>query len=192
MNRQKTLRILQYNVHKSKDKVMASLPQDPRIHEFDILATQEPWKNPFTATTHHPAEDEFHLCYPPGDEESPARVCFFINKTMDHTKWRYEEITRGLCTITISPGVERQGEPRLAIHKIYNPPKATSNRQSTLPSILRALSKFQTAEQILLGDFNLHHPLWGGQDVMVTDPESEGLINIMDEFALHSTLLLEQ
>lgn len=189
MNRQNTLKILQYNVHKSKDKVMASLLRDPRIHEFDILAIQEPWRNPFTATTHHPAKDKFHLCYPPGDEEGPARVCFFINKTMDHTKWRYEESTRDLCTIIIDPGAEHQGEPRLAIHNIYNPPKAANNRRSTLPSTRRALDKHRTTEQILLGDFNLHHPLWGGQDVMVTDPEPEDLIDIMEEFALHSTLL---
>ena len=60
MNRQDMLKVLQYNVHKSKDKVMASLLWDPRIHEFDILAIQEPWRNPFTATTHHLAKDKFH------------------------------------------------------------------------------------------------------------------------------------
>ena len=36
------LRILQYNVQKSKDKVIALLLADLRTHEFDIIALQEP------------------------------------------------------------------------------------------------------------------------------------------------------
>lgn len=42
---------------------------------------------------------------------------------------------------------------------------------------------------MLLGDFNLHHPLWGRLNRGVTDSESEDLINIIGDFALHSTLL---
>lgn len=48
------LRVLQYNVQKSRDVVLASLFQDPRILEYDILAIYEPWRNPFTATSYHP------------------------------------------------------------------------------------------------------------------------------------------
>jgi hypothetical protein len=75
MNRHATLSILQYNVHKSRDMVMATMLRDPRIHEYDILAIQEPWRNPFAATTHHPAKDVFHLCCPAEEEAGPARVC---------------------------------------------------------------------------------------------------------------------
>jgi hypothetical protein len=63
MNQHTTLSILQYNVRKSRDMVMATLLRDPQIHEYDILAIQEPWRNPYTATTHHPAKDVSHLCY---------------------------------------------------------------------------------------------------------------------------------
>jgi hypothetical protein len=56
--------------------VMASLLRDPGTYNFDIIAIQEPWKNPYTATTHHPAKDRSHLCYPTGDTEGSARVCF--------------------------------------------------------------------------------------------------------------------
>ena len=38
MNRHSTLSILQYNVHRSRDMVMASMLRDPRIHKYDILA----------------------------------------------------------------------------------------------------------------------------------------------------------
>src|SRR5438046_41957 len=63
-----TLRILQYNVIKSKDIVMAPLLHDQQIIEYDLLAIQEPWRNPFdNSTTHHRLKDHFHLIYPEGD-----------------------------------------------------------------------------------------------------------------------------
>lgn len=43
-------------------------------------------------------------------------------------------------------------------------------------------------EQVLLGDFNLHHPVWGGSDVRHTDLESADLLEIMEDFDLNSTL----
>jgi hypothetical protein len=51
MNRHNRLNILQYNVRKSRDMVMASLLRDPGTYDFDIIAIQEPWKNPYTAKT---------------------------------------------------------------------------------------------------------------------------------------------
>ncbi len=65
MKERQTLTILQYNVRKSRDTVMATLLRDERVHDFDIVAIQEPWHNPFTETTHHPTKDIFHLCYAP-------------------------------------------------------------------------------------------------------------------------------
>jgi hypothetical protein len=44
--------------------VMASLLRDQRIDDFDVIAIQEPWKNPYTATTHHPAKDSFTSATP--------------------------------------------------------------------------------------------------------------------------------
>lgn len=85
MNSKTTLKILQYNVRKSRDTVMATLLRDPRVMDYDVLAVQEPWRNPFMSTTHHPAKAQFHLCYPAAIEGGPARVCFFVNKRLDNT-----------------------------------------------------------------------------------------------------------
>ena len=82
--------------------VMATLLRDPGIHDFDIIAIQEPWRNPYSATTHHPAKDRFHLCYPTGHTEGTARVCFFINKMINQARWRFEERTRDTCLIIIN------------------------------------------------------------------------------------------
>jgi hypothetical protein len=131
-------------------------------------------KNPYTAITHHPAKERSHLCYPKGDAEGLARVCFFINKRIDQTM--------------IDLTDDQQCQEWLIIHNVYNPPETSSNRQSTLPQIREALKKYHTDEQALLGDFNLHHPLMGGLNSEATDLECEDVIVIIRDFALHNTL----
>jgi hypothetical protein len=96
MTVQATLTILQYNVRKSRDTVMATLLRDPKINNYDILAIQEPWKNPFSETTHHPAKDQFHLCYPTLEKEGPSRVCFLVNRRIDHSKWSFKQSSKDL------------------------------------------------------------------------------------------------
>jgi exonuclease III len=187
MNRHNRLNILQYNVRRSKDMVMALLLRDLGIYKFDIIAIQEPWKNPYSATTHHTAKDRFHLWYTTGDMEGPAWVFFFINKRMDQTKRRFEEQTKTICSVIIDLANDQQSQERLIIHTVYNPPKTSSNRQSTLPQVQEALRQYHTVKQVLLGNFNLHHPLWEGLNREVTDLESEDLIDILGDFALHST-----
>jgi ribonuclease HI len=188
MNQQDTLSILQYNVRKSRDTVMATLLRDPRVHEYDIVAIQEPWWNPFADTTHHPAKDIFHLCYPKEEEEGPARVCFFVSRRLDHRKWKFKALTRDICSIIINQHEEGREQQRIAIHNVYNPATHTTNGKTTLLEARAALDEFLPHEQILLGDFNLHHPLWGGPDVKRIHPQSENLVAIMEDFCLSNTL----
>lgn len=189
MNRKNKLNILRYNVRKSRDTVMATLLRDERIREYDILAIQEPWRNPFASTTHHPAKENFHLCYPQTETNAPARVCFFVNKRLDSTKWQFESNTRDTCTIKIAYGEENENREVLVIHNIYNPVRGAEGRNSVLPLIDQLLAKHRACEQIVLGDFNLHHSLWGGLKVMQADPEAEQLIELMARFALENTLV---
>lgn len=74
------LRILQYNVRKLRDIVLADLFQKPRVLEYDILAIQEPWRNTFIATSYHPLKTHFQLAYL---DNATTRVCFYINKRID-------------------------------------------------------------------------------------------------------------
>jgi hypothetical protein len=100
---------------------MATLLRDPRIHEYDILAIQEPWRNPYTATTHHPAKDIFHLCYLAArGEEGRARVCFFVNKRIDHRRWRFREHSKDVCSLIIEPSADHQDQQSVTVHNIYN------------------------------------------------------------------------
>ncbi|KAJ6013173.1 hypothetical protein N7499_012214 [Penicillium canescens] len=55
---------MQYNKHRSKDVVTADFLRNPRVLEADIIAVQEPWDNPYTETTHHPAKQTHELVFP--------------------------------------------------------------------------------------------------------------------------------
>jgi hypothetical protein len=118
MNNKDTLSILQYNVMRSKDIVMATLLRDQNILEYDILAIQEPWRNPFISTTYNPISDSFHLFFPQDSRDAPARMCFFINKRLDETTWKITERTRDVCTLTIKCLDHEGGIQEIAVHKL--------------------------------------------------------------------------
>lgn len=141
MNPNNTLKILQYNVRKSRDTVMATLLRDPRVMEYEILAIQEPWRNPFMSTTHHPAKAHFHLCYPAAIENEPDRVCFFVNKRLDNTMWQFESHKKDACSLHVRCEVGGQTRGHLHIHNIYNPGQATEDRESVLSLILTLLGR---------------------------------------------------
>jgi ribonuclease HI len=174
---------------KSRDVVMATLLRDPRIQEYDVLALQEPWRNPFISTTHNPITHSFHICFPNNSREAPARVCFFVNKRIDPNRWRFTDYTRDLSTLeitTITPTAE--ATTKIYIHNVYNPPRSSDYRMSCLPHLRTVLSAHQEEEQIILGDFNLHHELWGGLTVRERDRESDDLIDIIEEYQLGNLL----
>lgn len=65
---------------------MIALLRDLGVLDHDILAIEEPWKNPIAETTNHPTKSAVYLCYPKTGEDGPVRVCLFTNKRLDHTK----------------------------------------------------------------------------------------------------------
>lgn len=60
--------ILQYNVNRSKNVVMAAFLRDPEVLKADLICVQESWDNPFQDTTHHPANQTHQLLYPSSAE----------------------------------------------------------------------------------------------------------------------------
>lgn len=59
---------------------------------------------------------------------------------------------------------------------------------SCLPHLSTALSANQEEEQIILGDFNLYHELWGGLTIRESDPKSNDLIDLVEDFQVGSLL----
>jgi ribonuclease HI len=150
MTRHRELRILQYNVRKSRDTVLASLFQDRRVLEYDILAIQEPWRNRFIATSYHPLKQHFQLTYL---ENTATRVCFYVNKRIDPSTWSVSFITKDIIALAIINPILHN---KFHVINVYNEVVT-----STLQDLRETISRLDPRDEILmLGDFNLHHPLW--------------------------------
>jgi exonuclease III len=164
-----TLNIIQYNVNKSRNRVMTSMFKslDPERHH--VLAVQEPWRNPQMPTTSRPPN--YDLVYPLSKE---TRVCFYVSKAINRNEWETTEHSPDLVTLTI-----HLGGRTLHIHNCYNPPPKllTSRNLATLQLLPQALS--HPGEHMLVGDFNLHHPLWGGTLLPTQHTLADDLIEAM-------------
>ena len=175
MNYTKTLRILQYNVNHGKDATLVPLLQDTRVHEFDILAIQEPWRNPFTTTSYNPRNAPFHLAYPP---KPLSRVCIYINKRIHPNSWTVTHHTEDAQTVTIRYGPNNH-QRTLQVHNIYNPSPSSysSQDQGTLETLRNCLQE-PADDHIVVGDFNLHHPLWSGLARLTQHAAADILLDI--------------
>jgi hypothetical protein len=184
-----SLSILQYNVQKSKNITMAPLLADPEVQKYHILAIQEPWKNPTIHTSYNPSSSAFHLVYRP---EENTRVAFYINKELEAESWTAETPTPDLCILTLTI---RYGHSlrKIQIINIYNPSPTSYNSYnspSTLPALHDYLSQHQDIEHIVLGDFNLHHPFWGGIARPLQHRMADQLLDLVGHFALDLATLV--
>lgn len=155
---------------------MAPFLRDPTVLMADVIAIQEPGRNEFTDTTHQPAKATHQLLYPKKTEhgdERPARVCIFISKKIDPARWTYTVISRDYQIVRIDTEWRS-----VYIHNIYNEPRGGTIRriQEEMENIKR---KDTGGEDIILGDFNLHHLSWGGAEIQ-GDTEAEDLLEVMD------------
>ena len=78
------MKILQYNVNKSKNKVLTGLLTDPRVREFDIIAVQEPWRNPYNLTAYSTRDSGFYLV---NIRDKDSRVSTYMNKRISIDSW---------------------------------------------------------------------------------------------------------
>ena len=76
----KTLAILQYNVRKERVGTMIPLFEDDKILDYDVIAIQEPWRNPRMHTSLSAHRRGFTLLYNPREDTS---VCFYIKDSID-------------------------------------------------------------------------------------------------------------
>lgn len=181
------IRIMQYNLGKGKRHGTFLL--DPKTWEYDILAIQEPAvirKNE-AFSSYNTARGHFHLEF----QDSPAtRVAFHINKRIPVESWEVIFITTDLSLLKLN--TTSGGLPVvLNIFNVYNPSPASTGSTagvSTLPKLDEALEAIAEEGQdqytMVLGDFNLHHPMWGGQHVLGTHAQSANLIDLAERHCL--------
>ena len=181
VGQKETLKILQQNTRKSYD-VMVQLFEDKETKEYDIIAIQEPWRRSECNTTYHSDKSHFELLYL---NNETTRVCYYVNKRLALSSWSITNHSSDLATLHLKATDERI----IHIHNIYNPGQAAPNKNASverLQEILRGASG--TDEHIWLGDFNLHHPAWGGIDVEYTEADSEILLEAIEEHQMEQLL----
>ena len=148
------LQILQYNMHKRSD-VMSLLLGSLIAQKFDIIAIQEPWINTRQNITHCPAASPFTLVW----AEPNSRSCLFVNKAINSSRWEQQITSRDMYSVSI-----RMSKGELWIYSIYaQPPGLHTTRAEEYAnpfSDLRELLEEQgNIRHIVVGDFNVHHPL---------------------------------
>lgn len=153
------LRILQYNVHTS-DKVLIELLADERVRELDILAIQEPWRNERgNWRGYNPSGGAFRLI---STNTERTRAAIYLNRRLQNCEVLKVEDS----LVTVSVEVKwREAIRKIIIHSAYNRPPGsytTTHVPEQLQAILQAVEEYRDEDQLLVGDFNLHHPAWGG------------------------------
>lgn len=177
---QHTLKILQQNVRKSRS-TMIEIFAEPKTLEFDIIAFQEPWRRSDCNTTYHPAKDHYELLY---SNDPRTRVCMYISKNIALASWNVTHHSFDLSTLSLKTLDAR----RIQIHNVYNPSTSAPDASSALATLEVALNQNENEEHIVLGDFNLHHPVWGGVNITRTERASESLLEIIETHQMEQVL----
>jgi hypothetical protein len=125
---------------------------------YDIIAVQEPWLNPQIDTTYCPRRCQYNLVFP---QQGRARTALFINKQLPIAKW-YAGQEPDYCWVKL----ELDSGP-ITIHNVYSESPGsyvTTEWNTPIHQIIEAIKA--PGRHLVVGDFNLHHPLWGGQAVL--------------------------
>jgi hypothetical protein len=72
--------ILQYNVRNEKMRTMIFLLIDRNIHNFDVIAIQEFWRNFFVSIMLNFNQNDFHLFY---KFDENTKICFYVNDKLN-------------------------------------------------------------------------------------------------------------
>lgn len=154
---------------------MAALLRDEKVMDYAIIAIQEPWVCSLADTTHFPSKfgSHYDLIWPTVSRPAVPRVCTFVKKNLPWTLVFY-----GKDIISIHLEVGSSGQPGLFIHNIYNAPaKLENSGVQDLRQALEATKQFGSDrldhKHVIVGDFNIHDPLWSGNGPLQIKKERE-------------------
>ncbi len=154
MSQQKELWILQYNIHKFRNKVMIALLHEKKIRNYDILILQELWQFNENFRVYCSLTINFML------KNNEDKICFYINKKINSNIWHSTWCFKNVNTITLWTLTDdaQMTQKIIHIYKIYNSSLSdyeVTHEKENLSDIEKALH--MSKECILVKDFNLHH-----------------------------------
>ena len=162
--------ILQYNVHKLRNKMMIILLHKKKIKNYDILMIQKSWRYHEKARTYNSRGIDFIL------KNNDKKMCFYINNRIDDNNWHNTWHFKNVNIITLQ--LRRQNEKNaqnsmntqlnsmnvsylMNIHDVYNPPSINHNEILKKKNFfaLKQTLRMQN-ENVIINNFNLHHFVW--------------------------------
>ena len=178
------LKILQYNIGKGRETTDSVL-NDETVKNFTALLLQEQhWSKPQCSSLLH---QSWTLLEPTITSETHPRSAIYINNAALSSA-AFNQIHIPLTNVTavaISPANTLR-KPTLLIN-VYKP-----NDQRTIAPLRQYLIQHVNTNDydniIILGDFNLHHPLWNPQNYTMHDTEADELVEMMGDMGLRPLL----
>ncbi len=157
MFQQKKLWILQYNVHKFREKMMIALLHEKKIKNYDILILQELWWFDENFRAYCSATVNFML------KNNESRIYFYINKRIDSNIWYSIWYFKDVDTITLQTLINdiQMIQKVIHIHEAYNSSLRNHeviHEKESFSNIKKTLH--MSRKYILVKDFNLHHFTW--------------------------------
>jgi hypothetical protein len=165
------LNIIQYNCGHSNYKATKGFFDSINPSRITVLAIQEPYINETTKKTYCPKGFELAI-----EPSVFSKVCFMISKNIPQDKWTVTTYSDFVTMIRI-----KTDHTTINIINIYNP-RSQSREFKIWKYIQEALAQCKD-EVLLLGDFNTHHPTWGG-DHIKTEHQATHLIHKTQEEGL--------
>ncbi|KHJ30011.1 putative zinc knuckle domain protein [Erysiphe necator] len=135
---------------------------NPKKHK--VVALQEPSLNPRTLDTYCPRG--YILCMEPTLE---TKVAFLISRDIGVANWTYKWYSNLVAEIKLS-----FHESLLRIVNVYSP--TTSGSELTGWDETTEAIAHDRGSCLFLGDFNCHHPMWGGHGAQ-RDTRAQQLLN---------------
>lgn len=176
------IKVFQYNAHKARD-VHYRIPNDQALADFQLLFIVEPYTytlNDRPASTLQ-KQQHWRLIQPPRSiGQPPPRSVIYVNTQIPSSAYQVIASPDDSHDITAVKLLATPSSPALLFINVYNPPDTFRSLQqlSTYIRLLRATH--HDAEFVVLGHFNLHHPLWDPpRRLSRHEPESEELLAIM-------------
>lgn len=143
-----------------------------------LLCLQEPYTIPQTRLPHssHSAWT-LHLPTVPLTGQTRPRACTYTNRKLlpDHLISPIPCNSPDITALSIS---RAQPLPPITVINVYNPPTAFTSLPP-LRALLDSLPVDHESPLFLLGDFNLHDPLWNPTGYDRSDPQADDLLDAL-------------